>query len=134
MATTGHQMTRVLKRTLTKAERDLLWAEAHFEYGVGAFVCDGPNIDRDEVQAQITLFQECTALYDDLGWQEHDNHESFSLTMSDELLQRIGARLRQTGASLLRDALKKPSAPAPREEVERDRLLLALGTEMEGSS
>jgi len=92
-----------LKRVLSKTERDLLWKEAHFEYGVGAFMCDGPEVDREKVMGQIAFFQECVLLYDDLGWQREDSRLTYQLTMSDEDLARIAGRLKQTATSLLGD-------------------------------
>lgn len=107
------------RRTLTREQRDCLWREGRYELELETHADSG----REQLLAEARQVEDFVALYDDLGWDEADDRQSYTLTMPDEQLRRIGERLRETACSLLRDDVAGPFG-GRREYVDEDLDLL----------
>ena len=92
------------RRTLTREQRDLLWQEAVYD-------CE-PDGDFDQgrevlLEAAQTI-RDTVRLYDDLGWNEQDGREVYTLTMPDDQLERILGRLTKDACELIQYGLDGP--------------------------
>jgi hypothetical protein len=79
-------MAPTLQRTLTREQRDLVWHEGQFY-----FPGDDPERDwgRERLLAHITRIEDLIGLYDDLGWEETDERDSYELTLAADRLERV---------------------------------------------
>lgn len=103
-------MPAALARTLTPEQRDLLWNEAWLELEVQTGICEQGEGGRAELCDALQRASDFVRLYDDLGWEEVDERESYTLSMADDQLERIGAYLRTSARELLRDETTGPFA------------------------
>jgi hypothetical protein len=71
--------------SITRAERDLL--HDHVQYWVGLLAGDSLERSRDEVLAAIDKLQRAVVFYDELGWDEDDPRQAFTITIDPGLAQ-----------------------------------------------
>lgn len=75
--------------TISRAERDLI--HNHLGYWLPGKNCSDhiPFDTREEADESIRKMQVAASIFDELGWAEDDSRQTFTVTMSADLIERL---------------------------------------------